>query len=471
MAINTSSKTQTKVGLKIIKDDNSVWTNPDGLSDLGEFVVAVTIEEGIDSPAISAELILTDGAGLVNKLTGSETWRITIETGAKNTEESSKNIYNFRAYNIDSRARHNQKEVYNIQMISYEFLLNEAYSLFGSADTIFKKGTKSNEIVEDILRGNVTGNPMTEKKLFAEETQNDQKFVCVNWRPFDVIYFLANRSIRKTSAGEKSQNGFIFWENVMGYHFKSIDQMIKDINDQSAEENSNPSKGKARLYTYGYQPKRAGDEDSDGYRIDSIVFPEDRNILKTMRNGSYAGFSTALDPSKFNNSKLSKENKQSQGPGSYDIEDFWGDMEHIGKESICPVTQFDDNVKTLVKSKRRIRFTPLPNRLFDPKDQTDEQSENTQNLDELAYLDAYKHLRVASLKSTKLLITIPGNLDLYAGYGIKIFLPETKAKDGKLQTDKKYSGVYCIAALKHNIAEGDIHTELLLYRDGLPKQK
>lgn len=470
MAINRTNSTDVKVGLKIIKDGKP-WKNEDGLSELGEFIVSLQVEEGIDSPAITASMVLNDGAGLVNKLTGSENWQITIENGPRNTAESSKTTYNFRAFNIDSRARQNQSETYIVEMVSYEFLINEAKTLFGAADEIFKKGTKSNEIIEDILRGNSTGGPMTKKKLFAEEGQNKHKFVCVNWRPFDTIYFLANRTIRKTSAGEKAQNGFIFFENVMGYHFKSIDQMIKDINEQSSENNSNPSKGQARLYVYAYQPKKMGDEDSDAYRIDSITYPDDRNYLKTMRNGSYAGFSTALDPSKFSNSKLSKENKQSNGPGAYDIEDFWGDMEHIGKDSVCPVTQFDDDVKDLVKSKRRIRFTPLPNRLFDPKGQTDEQSENTQNLDELAYLDAYKHLRVTSLKSTKLIISIPGNLDLYAGYGVKIILPETKAKDGKLKQDKRYSGVYMIAAVKHALANGAFHTELLLYRDGVAKTK
>lgn len=464
MAIKRTNTTDSKITVKIYKNGN-VWENSDGVSDLGEFVMAFTVEEAIDSPTIVGELILQDAAGLANRLTGSERWQITIDTGARSTAESSQTTYNLRAYNIESRARQGSSEAYIIQLVSYEFLINEALTLFGASEVIFNGGLKSNQIVEDILRGNVTGGAMTTKRLFAEETQNDQKFVACNWRPFDTIYFLASRSIRKSSAGSKSQNGFIFWENVMGYHFKSIDQIISDINAQGTND-SNPSEGRAKMYTYSYQPKKAGDEDSDSYRIDSITYPEDRNFLQIMRNGSYAGFSTALDPSKFSNSKLSVENKQSQTPQIYDIEEFWNDMEHLDNVQ-CPVSTYDDDVKAIVKSKRRIRYTPLPNRLFDPKGQSSEQSANTQNLDELPFLDAYKHLRVNSFKSTRLIINIPGNLDLYAGYGITINIPNTKASGSTVTKDLRYSGKYCIAGVKHRFTDGVLFTELLLYKDGV----
>lgn len=464
MAINRTNTTDSKITVKIYKN-GTVWENSDGVSDLGEFVMAFTVEEAIDSPTIVGELILQDAAGLANRLTGSERWQITLDTGTRSTSESSQSTYNLRAYNIESRARQGSSEGYIIQLVSYEFLINESLSLFGSSEVIFTGGQKSNQIVENILRGNATGGPMTQKRLFAEQTQNDQKFVACNWRPFDTIYFLANRSIRQSSAGSQSQNGFIFWENIMGYHFKSIDQIIADINAQGTND-SNPTNGTARMYTYSYQPKKAGDEDSDSYRIDSITYPEDRNFLQIMRNGSYAGFSTAFDPSKFSNSKLSVENKQSQTPQVYDIEEFWNSMEHLDNVQ-CPVSTYDDDVKQIVKSKRRIRYTPLPNRLFDPKGQSSAQSANTQNLDELPFLDAYKHLRVNSFKSTRLIINIPGNLDLYAGYGITVNIPNTKASGSTVTKDLRYSGKYCIAGVKHRYTDNVLFTELLLYKDGV----
>ena len=46
---------------------------------------------------------------------------------------------------------------------------------------------------------------------------------------------------------------FLFWENLMGYHFKSIDKMIEDVNSQT-DKDTNVSKGTAKLYGYSYEP-------------------------------------------------------------------------------------------------------------------------------------------------------------------------------------------------------------------------
>ena len=459
--MKTSTVTQASINVEIYKD-GKVMENKEGVSDIGDLVMSFSVEEGIDLAAMTAELVLQDAAGVIDRLSGAETWKIKLKA------RDSNNIYTFQAYNIEARSRQGSAEGYIVQLVSYEFILNEAKLLFGHTDVLFNKKTKANEMVEEILTGQVTGGPMTKKKLYAEETQNELPFICPNWRPFDTIYFAANRSIRKSSAGKESQNGFIFWENIMGYHFKSIDQIIADINDQAEDGESDVANGEAKLYTYAYQPKKMEtDGPADGYRIDSITFPDDRNFLGAMRDGSYSGFSTALDPTKFGNSKLSAESKNSEGPGSYDLEDFWGKMEHLDNGK-CPITDTPDQMKQLLKSKRRIRYTVLPNRLFDPKGQSQEQSENTQNLDELAYLESYKNLRASSLKAIKLIIAIPGNLDLYSGYGINIKMPKTKQEKGAINTNKRYSGRYCIASIKQSYADGNLYTEMLLYKDSLP---
>ena len=460
MSQKSGTVTQASIVVEIYKD-GTVMENDQGVSDIGDFVMSFSVEEGIDLCALTAELILQDAAGVIDNLSGAEEWRIKLDA------RDSKNAYRFQAYNIEARSRQGSAEGYIIQLVSYEFLLNEAKLLFGHTDVLFNKKTRAHEMVEEILTGQVTGGPMTAKNLFAEETQNELPFICPNWRPFDTVYFAANRSIRKSSAGKESQNGFIFWENIMGYHFKSIDQIISDINDQDEDAESDAANGKAALYTYAYQPKKMEtDGEQDGYRIDSITFPDDRNFLGAMRDGSYAGFSTALDPTKFGNSKLSAESKNSEGPGSYDLEEFWDKMEHLDNGK-CPITDTPDLMKNLLKSKRRIRYTVLPNRLFDPKGQDQQQSENTQNLDELAYLEAYKYLRASSFKAVKLMISVPGNLDLYSGYGINIKIPLSKQQKGAINTNRRYSGRYCIASIKQSYADGNLYTEMLLYKDSL----
>ena len=78
--------------------------------------------------------------------------------------------------------------------------------------------------------------------------------VIPNWRPIDVVYWVAERSVRKSKKGGVLQNGFNFWESSLGFHFKSIDKMIDDVNNQK-EGYTDKQKGQPALYTYTYSPK------------------------------------------------------------------------------------------------------------------------------------------------------------------------------------------------------------------------
>lgn len=70
-----------------------------------------------------------------------------------------------------------------------------------------------------------------------------------------------------------------------------------------------------------------------------------------------------------------------------------------------------------------------------------------------------------SLKSTKLQIEIPGNVDLYVGAGIEITIAATFKKGGKPTVDERYSGRYLIASLTHKTTGFNMVTELLLMKD------
>ena len=456
MAIKRQNSTDVKISLKVSRDSGQTFLrNSDGDEELGDFLVACTITEGIDIPAVYAELIIQDSAGLVNTLTGSETWRLIIETG--NSEVG----YYFQSYNIDSRARSGNTESFIIEAVSKEFILNEGQSLFGHTDIIFDKKTKAKELVEKIIE-----DLPSNKNVFAEDSQNSHPLIIPHWRPFDTIFWIAQHSVRATSGGSDPQNGFIFWENRMGYHYKTIDKIIEDVNNQDYDTESNLDNGTARLYRYKYEPKKSGDEDSDDFRIENVTFPEDRNFLLKMRNGSWSGYSMGLDPSKFSNSQVSRETPTAGNAAVYNINEYWNKMSHIqgGKN---PVENFTDEMKQVVERPRRIRYNALPNRIFDQKGST---TDNKQ-YDETPYLQAYQHLRLQSFKNIKLMVNIPGNLDLYAGYGVEIIIPRTKPKNDKIETDETYSGKYVIAGIRHKYANQAIFTEMLLYRDSIPENK
>ena len=146
----------------------------------------------------------------------------------------------------------------------------------------------------------------------------------------------------------------------------------------------------------------------------------------------------------------------------YGINDLWPRMSHLNeKKTQSPITQMDKSIQSMIDYPKRVRYTMLPNQIFDPKFQDNPQK----SYEELVELQAYQWMRIESLKTIKLIIEIPGNLDLYSGSGIDIVMPATYKKNTKTETDRKYSGRYVISGLTHKIVGTRMVTEALLLKD------
>ena len=74
-------------------------------------------------------------------------------------------------------------------------------------------------------------------------------------------------------------------------------------------------------------------------------------------------------------------------------------------------------------------------------------------------------MRIESLKTIEVQITIPGNMDLYVGSGIDIVIPTTSKSGSTAKRDPRYSGRYLIASLTHDTNGTSMTTELLLMKD------
>ena len=135
---------------------------------------------------------------------------------------------------------------------------------------------------------------------------------------------------------------------------------------------------------------------------------------------------------------------------------------------VNPYSQIDKTVKEYMNSARRIRYNPIPNRVFDNKD-----GQAQATYAELTQLEAYEFARIESLKNVMLNIEIPGNLDLYAGTGIDIGIPATYNSDRGREVDQRYSGRYLIRRIKHNVASGamTMTSDLTLVKDSVMRQK
>ena len=151
---------------------------------------------------------------------------------------------------ITSRTEDVGSQTFMVNGLSTDYLKNETVNVFGSSELIFEGKTKSEDIVSTLMKKYLK----TTKNVFAEETVSQHSFIIPNWRPLDTIYWIAERSIRKSAKGNQLQNGFMFYENALGYNFKSIDNIIDDINNQY-EEQTVERLDKRRLYRYSLAPK------------------------------------------------------------------------------------------------------------------------------------------------------------------------------------------------------------------------
>ena len=456
MAIKRNNVGEMEFRLSLFRDGKRL-SNKEGAFNLYNFCRGWEIRERLDSSTVEASFVFEDSAGIVNMMTGHEELKLQVITSIVDR------TYNFRIYCVHSRSRTNpSNDVFMVEAVSTEFITNESVNVFGQSEVIFKGDIEASSIVQNLLTNSRYLN--SKKKIFVEETINNQKFTAPNWRPLDTIYWLAQRSVRKSRKGGILQNGFVFYENGLGYHFRSIDGLIDDINDQTFDKKTNKLTGKPRCYKYHYSPKKVDNTGADAFAISGVTFPREKHLLELMRDGSYSGYSVGFDPVTLGSSKMGMSTELTTDDPTYQLDSIWDKMSHLdGKKTVNPLTQLDPMVHKMIGKPRRIRYSFLPNQTFDPKFINNPQA----NYQELIDLQAYQFMRLESLKNIQLKITIPGNLDLYVGGGIDVIIPANFKSGRQTSLDRKYSGRYLISSVKHNTTGTILYTELDLLKDSV----
>ena len=472
MSVERVNAGDISVNISVFREGRQLKSS-DGGYNLVAFLRAWEVYESIESGTIEATFFFEDTAGISNIFTGSEEIKFVVNGSVI------KRTYILRSYNINSRQRIKQTtEVFVVNCCSDEFVKNEVTNVFGNSSIIFENNEASGIVKQLVTNNSYLG---SRKKIFAEETLTKHAFVACNWRPMDTIYWVANRSVRKKKSGGDFQNGFTFYENALGYHFKSLDNMIDLINEQEPTKKTDFNKGTSRLYEYIYSPKKTDDGSNDQFKIDTIVFPEERNFLMGLRHGAWTGFSMGIDPVDVTNSKMGGESADLPlDKYTYKTTEMWKTMSHLGgKKAVNPIAKVGSDYKTLIDAPKRMRYAVLPNQNFDVKKNVVQETvstvsqffggkpESAKNYEALVEMQAYAWLRQESLKNTQLQISVPGNLDLYAGSGVSVTMPTTEKSGDKIKTDKRFSGRYMIVTIAHKGTPDTMSSEMLLMKDAI----
>ena len=172
--------------------------------------------ESIESPSISMTITFIDVDQVIGRkgITGGEFINLTLQDGDvdkfKITDDHKMMLNSVR--NMETETN---KQLATLEFVSVETIINETAR-------VTKKFTGNvASIVEELLVSDKKG-IQTKKKLEKDQATNSYSFIGNLKRPIDTIQWLCPKAQSSTK-----NFGFLFYENLDGYHFKSIEELLK----------------------------------------------------------------------------------------------------------------------------------------------------------------------------------------------------------------------------------------------------
>ena len=379
--------------------------------------------ESIESPTISMTVSFVDIDQMLGQegITGGELIDLRVQINGFDDFEIKSKKHRLMLNSVTNMITDTNKQFATLQFVSVESIINETCR-------INKKltGNVSNTVKNILVQGRGTDKKgiQSPKKLHMDNAVNSYSFMGNLKRPFDIIQWLQPKT-----QSTKTNFGFLFYEAHDGYHFKSIENLLKQ---------------KSIRYTKTDKPIE-GD-----FRILKNNLNQTNDIGLNLRSGMYANKTIYID------------------------------IENQLKEIVDSTT---DDFKLPKQNKLLEDLQKKPSRLmlrvndFGVAQKGSKKSE-VQPLSELAVYQNKSYVRNSLLFSQSLSIAIPLNPDLKVGQIIDIKLPlkrknETSGdNDNKSRTDSfgdektnDPSGKYLISELRHMIGGGKSETQLTLIRD------
>ena len=375
---------------------------------------SINYYESVTSPSISMTLSFMDIDQMISQegITGGE--MIDLEIIIPDFEE--KFIIESKKQKLVLNSVRDVVTSTNKQMATLEFVSEE--SLINETSRVNKKFTGNvTQIVKELLETEPKG-IQTEKEIKTDNAVNKYSFIGNLKRPFETIQWLCP----KAQASAKNF-GFLFFENLDGFHFKSIENLLK----QDPE--------------FLYQkPDRPTETD---LRIIESNLNQSNDMGMNARMGMYSNRTIYID----------LENE------TYEETDF--NISELNPEKPLKV------IETLKEKPTRLMFRMLDQGAL----QKGSTKKEVEKRNELAVYQNKSYIRNNLLFSQSLNISVPINPELRAGQIIEVQFPlkdntdqNTTDKFGK-DKDNDISGKYLISELRHVIGDGTSSTQLNLIRD------
>ena len=369
----------------------------------------ITYYESVKSPSISVSIDFIDVDGVISRegITGGEYLDLKIKVPDFDDFEITPDKHFMMLNSVKNVKTSSNKQIATLEFISVEAIINETARVSrrftGNVSQIVKELMKDKKSIQ------------TSKNLETDESFNKYSFVGNLKRPFDTIQWLCPKA-----ASTDKECGFLFYENLDGYFFKSIKGLLESDSSETYEK-----------------PEAPVDTD---IKITENNLDSSNDIGMNCRMGMYANKTIYVD---IENGKLETVD--------YKISDL-----NLAKPPKLPAGLEDAPTRLML-------------RILDAGAlQKGSKKEEVEKKSELAVYQNKSYARTNLLFSQSLSISTPFNPDLRVGQMIDVVLPVKEGSDQSQTTgggENDISGKYLLSELKHSIANGKSNSELKLIRD------
>ncbi len=400
--------------------------------DITNSILGIDYYEDILSPCITMTIDLMNTYSIFNGLPirGGESVAMEIETVFGNFRlDGEKAMFVTKLSGLDAQRK---SESFTLHLTSKEALQNETVRCCEKYNN-----ANINTHVENILKKVL----QTTKIGKIEQTSNTYSFIGNNKKPFHILTWLGPKSIsahsKSGNSGKeaKGTSGFLFYENIDGFNFRSIDSLVSNTQIQ----NSSSDKENIPKYTFDGIGAIQANDLNNNFKILNYNYEKNIDLMKSLRVGMYV-----------NKTYFYNMYTQELDIYKYRLKDELGDKTLGGNESIAISEQFGDSIT-------RILVRASDHGILDSKG-TFAQS-GRDNADMSKSFSRYNLLFTQALN-----INIPCNVKLKAGDIIYAQFPQMEsAQTGEV--DKEQSGNYLIKELRHHFSPNEMLTSLRLVRD------
>ena len=375
---------------------------------------SITYFESVKSPSISLTLSFIDVDGVVSRegITGGEYLDLNIKVPDYDNFTITPDKHFMMLNSVKDVKTTSKSQIATLEFVSVESIINE------TARVSRRFTGNISQIVKELLKDKK--GIQTDKNLESDQSFNKYSFVGNLKRPFDTIQWLCPKA-----ASDDKEGGFLFYETLDGYYFKSIKTLLE---------------GEPTVYEKPEKtPTPAGTGD---FKIIENNLDTSNDVGMNCRMGMYANKTIYVDI----------EN------GTTETVDY-------------KISSLDLKKPPKLPNKLEDVPTRLMLRILDKGAlQKGSKKDEVEKDSELARYQNKAYARTNLLFSQSLSITTPLNPDLRVGQMIEVKFP-IKENDDQTQTGSgdedtnDVSGKYLISELKHFMSDGKSNSELKLIRD------